>query len=69
MQYSITEPKNEAAREIFEHALATMASDAEMQRDRTAFMKACCSPRVPDLLKRAPKPAGINGAASRGSAS
>jgi ArsR family transcriptional regulator len=68
MQYSIAEPKNESARAIFEHALATMASDPEMQRDRTALMKACCSPRVPDLLKRAPKPAGINGAASRGSA-
>ncbi|HEV8657840.1 MAG TPA: metalloregulator ArsR/SmtB family transcription factor [Thermoanaerobaculia bacterium] len=68
MQYSIKQPKNETAREIFEHALATMAGDPEMHRDRAALMKACCSPRVPDLLKRAPKPAGISGAAWRGSA-
>ncbi|HEY3053404.1 MAG TPA: hypothetical protein VGK04_08455 [Thermoanaerobaculia bacterium] len=53
---SITEPKNETAREIFEHVLAAMAGDPEMQRDRTALTKTCCSPRVPELLKRAPKP-------------
>jgi ArsR family transcriptional regulator len=56
MQYSITEPKGETAKEILGQVLAAMAGDAEMQRDRTALMKACCSPRVPDLLKRAPKP-------------
>jgi len=56
MQYSITEPKNETAREIFKYVLAALAGDPEMRRDRTALMKTCCSPRVPDLLKRAPKP-------------
>ena len=33
-----------------------LAHDPEMQRDRAALAKACCSPRVPQVLKRAPKP-------------
>jgi ArsR family transcriptional regulator, arsenate/arsenite/antimonite-responsive transcriptional repressor len=33
-----------------------LKDDPEMQRDRAALDRACCSPRVPELLKRAPKP-------------
>jgi ArsR family transcriptional regulator len=56
MQYSIAEPKSETARKVFECVLSMLESDLEMQRDRAALMKACCSPRAPELLKRAPKP-------------
>lgn len=35
---------------------ATLKNDPEMQRDRAALARACCSPRVPELLRRAPKP-------------
>lgn len=35
---------------------ATLKKDPAMQRDRAALARACCSPRVPELLKRAPKP-------------
>jgi len=56
MHYSIAEPRNEAARKIFTRTLAALADDPEMQRDRAALAKACCSPRVPQVLKRAPKP-------------
>jgi ArsR family transcriptional regulator, arsenate/arsenite/antimonite-responsive transcriptional repressor len=56
MHYSIAEPRHEAVRKIFMTTLATLADDPEMQRDRAALAKACCSPRVPQVLKRAPKP-------------
>ena len=56
MHYSIAHPKAEAARNVFAHTLGVLARDPGMQRERAALAKACCSPRVPDLLKRAPKP-------------
>jgi hypothetical protein len=56
MHYSIAMPQHEAARKIFSRTLATLSDDPEMQRDRAALARACCSPRVPELLKRAPKP-------------
>jgi ArsR family transcriptional regulator len=56
MHYSITSPRSEAAKEIFEHVLRTLENDSQMQRDRVALTAACCSPRAPELLKRAPKP-------------
>ena len=60
MRYSLAEPKNESARKIFACVLATMANDSEMQRDRAALERVCCSPKVPELLKRAPKPAAFH---------
>jgi ArsR family transcriptional regulator len=56
MHYSITPPESDASRAVFDNVLATLAEDPEMQRDRAALQKACCSPRVPDVLIRAPKP-------------
>jgi hypothetical protein len=59
MHYSITEPKHETAQRIFERTLAALASDPDMQRDRAGLLKACCSTRGPELLKRAPKPSAV----------
>jgi ArsR family transcriptional regulator len=59
MHYSIARPKNAAAQQIFEQTLAALAKDPEMQRERAALMRACCSTRAPELLKRAPKPAFV----------
>ena len=42
---------------IFETVIATLRTDPDMNRDRAALARACCSTRVPELLKRAPKPA------------
>jgi ArsR family transcriptional regulator len=56
MQYSIASPQSAAAKEIFERVLLTLEGDAQMQRERAALLAACCSPRAPALLKRAPKP-------------
>ena len=56
MHYSISMPKQATAERIFQQTLDALRSDPDMQRDRIALSKACCSTRVPELLKRAPKP-------------
>jgi len=55
--YAIAPPEQPAARAIFEGVIAAMKDDREMQRDRAALARACCSPRAPEQLRRAPRPA------------
>ena len=57
MHYGITPPEHPTVRQAFEAVLATFADDRELQRDRVALAKACCSTRVPEQLRRAPRPA------------
>lgn len=57
IHYGITPPEHPAVRQAFEAVLSTFAGDRELQRDRVALAKACCSPRVPEQLRRAPRPA------------
>ena len=54
MHYRLTLP--EGVGEVVERAIAAMQADPDMLRDRSALALACCSTRVPELLKRAPKP-------------
>jgi len=54
MHYRATFPEALAA--LFETTIAVLRADPEMARDRVTLARACCSPRVPELLKRAPKP-------------
>jgi len=54
MHYRVTVPEELAP--VFENVIATLRTDPEMTRDRLALARACCSPRAPELLKRAPKP-------------
>lgn len=54
MHYRATFPEELAP--LFEQVVAALRADPEMARDRVALARACCSPRVPELLKRAPKP-------------
>ena len=56
MHYSIAKPKHPTVRRIFRQTVEALGDDPEMQRDRAALAKACCSTRAPELLKRAPKP-------------
>ena len=55
--YAITPPEHPAARTAFDSVMETLKNDAEMRRDRAALARVCCSPRAPELLKRAPRPA------------
>jgi ArsR family transcriptional regulator len=57
VHYAITPPEHPAARRAFEAIVATFEADRELQRDRAALRRACCSPRVPEQLQRAPRPA------------
>ena len=54
MHYRLTRPEEQG--EILDAVLGTLRNDPEMTRDRVALARACCSPKVPELLKRAPKP-------------
>lgn len=54
MHYRLTPP--EPVARLVRAALDTMRDDPAMVRDRVTLARACCSTRVPDLLKRAPKP-------------
>lgn len=55
MHYSITPPEAPLA-SVFEETMTILRDDPEMIRDRMSLARACCSPRVPELLRRAPKP-------------
>lgn len=56
MHYRLTPPEQPAVRQIFESVLETFRNDPEMQRDHANLARACCSPRAPELLRRAPRP-------------
>ena len=45
--YAITPPEQPAERAVFDAVMATLKNDAELQRDRIALARACCSPRAP----------------------
>jgi ArsR family transcriptional regulator len=60
MSYSVTPPEGGTARQIFDAVLESLAADRELQRDRVRLLKSCCSPRVPEQLRRAPRP-GVAG--------
>lgn len=55
--YAIAPPEQPAVRIAFEALLTALRDDREMQRDRAALARACCSTRVPEQLRRAPRPA------------
>ena len=57
MSYAVVRPESETSAKILDTILETMAGDREMERDRQRLLRACCSPRASDQLKRAPKPA------------
>lgn len=57
MSYSLTPPTNATERQIFEAVLESLRGEREMQRDRARLLKSCCSPRAPEVLRRAPRPA------------
>ncbi|HUO84851.1 MAG TPA: metalloregulator ArsR/SmtB family transcription factor [Thermoanaerobaculia bacterium] len=56
MHYRIVRPETAAVAKVLDQTLETLAGEREMQRDRIALMRACCSPRVSPTLRHAPKP-------------
>jgi len=60
--YRITPPDQPTARRVFDAVLESFRDDRELQKDRAALAKACCSTRVPEQLLRAPRPTLTSGA-------
>jgi ArsR family transcriptional regulator len=57
IHYRVVPPADLVVRAAFEGALGALRSDPALQRDRRKLHSACCSPRAPDVLRRAPRPA------------
>jgi ArsR family transcriptional regulator len=60
INYSIAPPAHPTVRAAFDAVMATLKEDRELQRDRAALARACCSSHIPDQLRRAPRPAIAN---------
>lgn len=54
MHYRATTPMG--LESLLGSVMEALRADPDMARDRVALARACCSTRVPELLKRAPKP-------------
>lgn len=56
IHYSVVPPSNPAARQAFEGVLEALRGDPAMQADLRRLQAACCSTRVSEVVRRAPKP-------------
>jgi ArsR family transcriptional regulator len=56
IHYRLARPADEARARLLDAALAAVASDRQLQRDRLALERACCAVRLPAALQHAPKP-------------
>jgi ArsR family transcriptional regulator, arsenate/arsenite/antimonite-responsive transcriptional repressor len=59
MHYRIVAPPNPHAARVLREALAWLAEDDEMKRDRARLVKFCCAPNPPVQLQGAPRPASL----------
>jgi ArsR family transcriptional regulator, arsenate/arsenite/antimonite-responsive transcriptional repressor len=57
IHYRLIRPEDPYFERIFDDVLGWLENDPGMQRDRDALIRACCSTRAPEQLRRAPKPA------------
>lgn len=57
MHYRLQKPPEPYAAAVLDTVRAYFQSNGEMRTDRSRLVKLCCSPAVPEQLKRAPKPA------------
>src|SRR4051812_31363737 len=56
VNYTLAPPEDATARAALDAVLATLTADRELQKGRAALARPCCSPRVPEQLRRAPRP-------------
>jgi ArsR family transcriptional regulator len=54
--YYLVRPSEPLQSRALDCVLDAIAADRQMQRDRTALQRACCSVRLPAVLQNAPKP-------------
>ena len=56
MHYSLAEPPDEHAAQIFAEVRASLAEHPQFQSDRENLEKVCCAIQLPVQLRRAPRP-------------
>lgn len=58
IHYSLSRPADAAAASVVEATLAAIVTERQMQRDRLALEKVCCTApsKLPPTLQNAPKP-------------
>jgi ArsR family transcriptional regulator, arsenate/arsenite/antimonite-responsive transcriptional repressor len=61
MHYRIVPPSDERVARILHEVREYLASDREMQQDRSRLLKVCCAPALPIPLQGAPRPASLLG--------
>lgn len=59
IHYSITQPPDGNAANIFREVLEWLKQDEEMKRDRQRLAKVCCAPQLPVQLASAPRPIAL----------
>ncbi|HYJ91698.1 MAG TPA: metalloregulator ArsR/SmtB family transcription factor [Pyrinomonadaceae bacterium] len=52
VHYSLVEPKDPAAREIFDATMDMLKSDKSMEQDRKRLVNVCCAPSAPISISR-----------------
>jgi ArsR family transcriptional regulator len=52
VHYSIVEPKDKLAREVFAATMKMLKADKEMESDQKRLFKVCCSPSAPVSIQR-----------------
>jgi len=56
IHYSLARPADPAASAVLDATLAALEDDRDMQQDRRALERVCCSPKLPPELENAPRP-------------
>jgi len=56
IHYRLARPSDATRAHVLDAALAAIADDRQMHRDRMALDRACCAVRLPAALQHAPKP-------------
>ena len=59
VHYRIVSPSDPVVAKALAGVVEAMATDPAMQKDREKLNTACCSPRAPEILRRAPKPGRV----------
>lgn len=59
MHYRLAADLPEGFARLLGEALALLRDERDFRRDRERLERACCSPRVPAVLKRAPRPVRV----------
>jgi len=64
MHYSLVEPPDPHAANLFREVRSWLSEDEVMRKDRARLSRVCCAPQLPVQLQGAPRPASLAGTVS-----